>query len=227
MRTVRNLFETKASRVVRCLLTDVGRAWTVRELAAEAAVAVGYCHAVLSTLNQLKFILRDERNKLVVRDPVPLLRRWAAYRQYDRDNAFLDYYTFEREIDVVIRKIATSLQNEHYAITGLAAAWLVQPQVRPVDIHLYIENGTSKARALAETLGVKATAGIGNVRLVVPDDTGVFYGSHSVQDVRVVSLVQLFVDLFNYPARGEEAAQALFDRIQKEWAKSLVTTGRV
>lgn len=226
MRIVRDLFGAKASRVIRCLLTDVGREWTVRELATAAGVAVGYCHAVLTTLDQMGFILRNERYKLVAKDPKRLLRRWAAYRLYDRENTFLDYYTFEREIDVVIRHVARSLQNEHYALTTLAGAWLIAPQVRPVDIHLYVESRAA-AKALAEKLAVRATAGTGNIRLVVPNDVGVFYGAHSVGEVKVVSLAQLFVDLFNYPARGEEAAAALLQHIEKEWAALLVTPRRV
>jgi len=38
-----------------------------------------------------------------------------------------------------------------------------------------------------------------------------------VEDVKVVSNVQLFVDLYNFPARGEEAASRLLEVVLREW----------
>ena len=38
---------------------------------------------------------------------------------------------------------------------------------------------------------------------------GVFYGTSEVDGARVVSPVQLFIDLANYPLRGAEAARML------------------
>ena len=53
--------------------------------------------------------------------------------------------------------------------------------------------------------------------MVLPYDEGVFYGLAKVGEINVVSKVQLYVDLFNFPARGEEAAGALLKSIEKEW----------
>jgi len=35
--------------------------------------------------------------------------------------------------------------------------------------------------------------------------------------VNVISKVQLYIDLFNYPARGEEAAEIVLGAPEKEW----------
>ena len=35
--------------------------------------------------------------------------------------------------------------------------------------------------------------------------------------MNVVSKVQLYIDLFNYPARGEEAAEIVLRALEKEW----------
>jgi hypothetical protein len=48
-------------------------------------------------------------------------------------------------------------------------------------------------------------------------DDGVFYGVSQVGGVNVVSKVQLYIDLFNYPARGEEAAEIVLKTLEKEW----------
>jgi len=49
----------------------------------------------------------------------------------------------------------------------------------------------------------------GNVFLVEPYDEAVFYKVQQRKGVWVVSNVQLYVDLYNYPARGREAAEHL------------------
>jgi len=74
---------------------------------------------------------------------------------------------------------------------------------------------------VARELDLKPVPKGGNVKLVIPYDEGVFYGSQVVDGVTVVSDVQLYVDLYNYPSRGEEAAQYLYDRILRKWARTL------
>jgi len=48
-------------------------------------------------------------------------------------------------------------------------------------------------------------------------DEGAFYGVTQVGGVNVVSKVQLYIDLFNYPARREEAAEMVLKTLEKEW----------
>ena len=105
-------------------------------------------------------------------------------------------------------------------MTVLAGAALIAPYVRPVDIHMYVPE-IGSAKELARALDLKPIPRGGNVKLVIPSDEGVFYQSQITDGVRVVSDVQLYVDLFNYPARGEEAAQAVYNRILEKWAKTL------
>lgn len=220
MRLVHNIFEPKASRIVRCLLVSVSKKWTIREIAEAAETSVGYTHAVLATLIKMGYVTRNERYKLVLLNPATLLRRWAAFHQYDRNNQFLEYYTFDQEIDAFLTTFEEKLENEKYALTSLTGAWLVSPYVRPVNVHFYIEN-RKKEKNLSQLLNIKPTEGVGNVRMVIPYDKGVFYGSRLIQGIKVVSNVQLFVDLFNYPTRGEEAAQHLYNILEKEWSKLL------
>ena len=53
--------------------------------------------------------------------------------------------------------------------------------------------------------------------MVLPYDEGVFYGVNQVGGVNVVSKVQVYIDLFNYPAQGEEAAEIVLRALEKEW----------
>ena len=109
------------------------------------------------------------------------------------------------------------LGSVEYALTGLAGANLVTPYVRPTNIHFYIKV-RDEAVNIANQLDLRPTEKGGNVSMVLPYDDGVFYGLTKVGEINVVSKVQLYVDLFNYPARGEEAASALLESIEKEWS---------
>ena len=214
MSTIMNIFAPKSSRILRVLLVNFSRDWNERELAREAGVSRGLAHYVCRTLIELGFVARNERNRLILIDPLRLLKRWASYHQFDRMNKFLDYFTFEREIDRFMKKVA-ELDLE-YAVSGLVGAWLVAPYVRPVDVHLYVP-AKDVAEEIAKKLELNPTPRGGNVKFVLPYDEGVFYGMHKVRDINVVSNVQQYVDLYNFPARGEEAASRILELMLREW----------
>lgn len=229
MRRVHNIFEPKATRVLRALLIDPQHNWTIRGLADEVEISPGYAHAIISTLIDLGHVARTENYKIKVVNPTVLLRRWAAYHQYDKMNTFLEYHTFEREIDRFIQQLSQT-SDSNYALTALAGASLIAPHVRPVDVHMYIKKKDDSTE-LAKILNLQPIPRGGNVKFVIPYDEGVFYGQQTanlwisdqvVSPVNVVSNVQLFVDLYNYPARGLEAAEHLYERIVEKWGKALV-----
>lgn len=211
---IKNIFAPKSSRILRVLLVNFGRDWDERELASEARVSNGLAHYVCKTLVELGFAARNAQNRIVLADPLRLLKRWASNHLYDRMNTFLDYFTFEREIERLVVKFAGL--DFKYAFCGLVGAWLVAPYVRPVDIHLYVPS-ESVAREIAERFKLNPTPMGGNVKFILPYDGGVFYGVQNVQGVKVVSNVQLFVDLYNFPARGEEASSQILELMLKEW----------
>ena len=59
--------------------------------------------------------------------------------------------------------------------------------------------------------------GNGNVKFAIAKSNGVFYGLRDVNGINVVSNIQLYMDLLNYPARGEEAANEVYKLIEKNW----------
>lgn len=213
-RAVRNIFAPKSSRVLRVLLVDYGRDWNERDIAKVAKVSRGLAHYVCRTLVELGYVARNEQHRLVLVDPLRLLKRWAAYHQYDRMNKFLHYYAFEREIDQFLQNFARI--DLEYAASTLIGAWLVAPYVRPVDLHFYVPNPLV-AEEIAKRLELNPIPRGGNIKFVLPYDEGVFYGVHNVKDINVVSSIQLYVDLYNFPARGEEAASHLLKDVLKEW----------
>lgn len=215
MRKTQNIFSAKASRILRVLLINTFKGWTVEQLSIEAHVSLGFTHATVISLIDQGHLNRNDQYKLAVTDPVRLLRRWAAFNNYASMNTFLNYHTFERDVDVFVSKMK-EIRGE-YALTGLAGANLVAPYVRPTNINFYIK-AKEEASGIASQLDLRPTEKGGNISMVLPYDEGVFYGLTKVGGVNVVSKVQLYVDLFNYPARGEEAASALLENVEKDWS---------
>jgi len=218
---VRNIFDVKSSRVVRVLLTHPERTWVLRELAKEAQVSVGMAYYVTLSLVQMGFVSRDESNRLIVTDPYRLIRQWGASYNYLFLNKFSEYYTFDIELETFLLRFTKLPERvrDRYALTLHAAAWIIAPYVRPTDFHIYIhpDIGREELAAFAERINISPIEGSGNVKLVTPYDKGVFYSSKLINGVKIVSPVQLYVDLFNHPGRGEEAAGKLLEKIAKEW----------
>ena len=216
-----NVFSAKSSRVVRILLTRPGKAWALRQLGLESGVSLGTVHYVTSALVQMRLAGRDESNMLVLTDPYRLIRQWAASYNYLFSGKSSEYYTFDSEFEVFLSRFSKLPHQfrDKYALTLYAAAWIVAPYVRPTDFHIYLRPDIKK-KDFAEfirDLDISPAEKSGNVKLVTPYDEGVFADCRLIDGVRVVSPVQLYVDLFNYPGRGEEAATKVLEMITSEW----------
>lgn len=153
----------------------------------------------------------------MVSDPVRLMQKWAVYHSYVSANTFLRYHTFETSIEAFLSKMK-EVDEPEYALTVLAGAYVVAPYVRPTTVHFYIKQ-REKAKIWVESLDPRPVETGGNISIVLPYDEGVFYGASEVNGLNVVSKVQLFIDLFNYPARGEEAAEAILRELNKQWSR--------
>ena len=218
MPAIKNILEGRSSRVIRVLLTNWPKSWDLRSLAKEADVTLGTAQRVANTLLKEKYALREsKRGEFRLMDPVRLLRRWAAYTDFTSRHKFIHYYTFEQEIETFLELIK-SKNGPEYALTTLVGALQVAPPVRPTDLYLYIKS-EEDAKKWAELLGLKPVEKAGNIIFVIPDDPHLFYHSQDINGIKIVSNIQLYVDLFNYPGRGEEAAAELVKKIEKEWAK--------
>src|SRR5881409_432883 len=86
-RPLRSLFAPRATRVVRVLLIEPGRAWRLEELGKAAAVSLGHSHNVIKRLEQLAWVERDDSQRLRLSKPADLLEGWCesyTYRTNER-----------------------------------------------------------------------------------------------------------------------------------------------
>lgn len=210
------LFASKAIDIVRVLLVRYPKRWVLRDLAGEAHVSLGHAFKVSNALIKERLAIRaSPRTELILMEPFALLKRWATINNFTAHTRFIDYYSGEDDISKFLEKLK-NMKGPEYALTGLAGALLVAPYVRPTNIHIYV-NTVEDAEKLARSLGLTPVEESGNVKFAIAKSIGVFYGARDINGVKVVSDVQLYVDLLNYPARGEEAAGKIYEVIEKRW----------
>lgn len=214
-----NLFAGKASDIIRVLLVNYPKSWTVRDLAKEANAALGWTAKVSTALIRERLAIREsERAELKLMAPDDLLKRWATINNFVANTRFVEYYSREEDITKFMSKFKEK-KGPEYAFTALAGALLVAPYVRPNNVHLYVRS-EGDAKKWADMLNLMPVEENGNVRFAIAENGDPFYGARKIDEINVVTDIQLYVDLLNYPARGEEAASMILKKIESKWKKA-------
>jgi len=209
-RKYRQLFTPAASRVIRVMLENSGRSWTMTRLSTESEVSTYTVYQVFERLDERGYI-EKARGATRLLKPGDLLDLWAE--NYDFTiNPSRSYYSLAKSFRAFGRQLKELKlpEGQRYALTMHSGASLVAPFVRFTDIHLYLEGDSE---ILVEALDLRPVESGGQVHILTPYDEGIFYNSQRLQGLVVVCTTQLYLDLINYPARGKE--QARFLREQK------------
>lgn len=206
-RGLRQLTAPKATRVLRALLMNPDRPARITDLAEACSMTPGGVHQVVRLLEDRGYVARDPSRRVVLERPDELLDAWASSWTMER-NGSRGYFSLERSPEAIMRAVARQGRDEGlgYAFTLYAGASLVAPFVRFITVHLYIEGDE---RRWVEGLDLRPVQGGGNVVLLRPYDEGVLTAVQDVRGTKVVPDVQLYVDLYNHPARGREQAEFL------------------
>src|SRR5438128_6568083 len=207
-RPLRSLFAPRATRVVRVLLAEPARAWRLEELAKAAQVSLGHSHNVMSRLEDLRWVERDEAQRIHLSKPADLLEAWCESYTY-RANEITSYFVPERVNRKLMADVAraATAEGRRYAFTLSTGLSLVAPQPRLSGLYCYVEGNPAP---VAAALGLRPAGETdGALHLLTPYDPGVFYGALEKAGLKVVSLPQLYADLVNYAPRGAEQAEHL------------------
>lgn len=213
-RDLRSLYSPKASRVLRVLLVNPGKAWKLQDLAKEAEVSLGLSANVKKLLEDREWIRKSE-DGLALLQPEKLLAEWAESHSF-RKNKVRDCYSLKPipDLEAGLAEVCQE-RRMRYALTGFSAAARLAPMVRSPRAMAYVEKPLDD---LISTLGLKEVTSGANVTLLEPYDDGVFYGAQEVEGIRVASPVQVYLDLKGFRGRGEEAAEKLLNEvIRPQW----------
>ena len=186
-RPLRSLFAPRATRVVRALLVEPGRAWRLEARA---------------------WVERDDSQRIRLSKPSDLLEAWCESYTY-RVNEVTSYFAPERGTRKLMGEVArvAAGAGRRYAFTLNAGAALLAANLRLPAVHCYLEGDPAP---LAQALGLRAAAEAdGALHFLAPYDLGVFHGALEKGGLKVVSLPQLYADLVHYERRGPEQAEHL------------------
>lgn len=213
-RNLHSLFYPKSERVLRVLLNAPHRDWKIKSLAQEAEVSIGQAHNVIEGLKDKEF-LTTTSSASMLDEPDALLAEWAKNYRYKR-NATYNFYSLQSAHDVEY-DLAEMCRQEgiSYALTGFsgAARYAFYAQYRTATAYVDGDIDT-----IAERLKLKPVSDGANVTLLTPYDAGVFYGAEEIEGARVVSPIQVYLDVSAMRGRGEDAAKYLLEEvIRRRW----------
>ena len=212
----RGPFSDKASLILRELMKNRNRQWGIRELAQKLALDPGYVSRMAKSLEASGYVTRGNR-KLNIRSPKEILEDWVRFFDFKK-NELNPFFVQASSVDSILQhlhkiKIARKMK---YALSVQAGASLVAPYAVYKEVHLYVENRQG-IEYFIEKLDLRGAPQGANLVLMLPYyKHSVFYDSREIDGLRVVSDIQLYLDLYNYPVRGREQAAYLFDKRLKK-----------
>jgi DNA-binding transcriptional regulator YhcF (GntR family) len=208
----RGPFSDKASLILRAALSDTKKVWGVRELAQSIGLDPGFVSRMAQELEKRNYVSRID-SKLKLRDLKSLLEDWV--REYDhKRNQEVRYFCLAKGPEEIIDKlIAARIPDDiPYALGLHAGANLVAPYAVYNEVHIYIQNKGGINRFVEKMKLREAREGANLIFLLPYYKHSVFYAKQAIRNVWVVSDLQLYLDLYNYPIRGLEQAQHLYEK---------------
>lgn len=204
------LFAPRASRVLRTLLENRAKEWTLHELAQTAGVSLGLVHRVTKALEERLFA-EKRRGRFGLGDPGGLLDAWRSFYVGKRIRWQRYYWPALQDVRAGMQEIAKGAKavEARYAFTGPAAASLLVPYLMVSGIHCYVD---ALKPDLLNVLRAEPLPSNGNLWFNVILGEEVFLGSHQIEGLYVVSDVQIYLDLCSLGGRGEEAAGVLREK---------------
>jgi hypothetical protein len=204
-RSVADLFSGKALRIVRWLLIDPERRWTLDEMVSAASASPGFVSRTFATLERDAYMER-ERGASRLRDADGLLTAWAAAPP--PSDLIMSRVSLLPTPQAILNAMRQLPNAPRYALTAEAAAEQIAPYARFSRVELYVDEASAWDRLLDLTPVPRG----GNVDLILPTEPGVFDGSVKSGDLSLVSRPQLYVDLKRRAGPASDAADFLRDR---------------
>ena len=216
----RDPFSDKASLVLRVLMRQPAPLG-VRQIAEIASsqdeairLTAGYVSKVVAELERRGYVGK-RGDKVVLRRAEDLLNDWVvSYRSRKRSSA-RSYFLPAASVESLMPHVAESFDaaGVKYVFTGHAGASLVDRHADFDAIDLYVKDLDDAGEVLAR-LGARVVERGGNVNVAEP-----YYRVSAFFDDQVpkggmsaASDIQLYLDLYDYPVRGREQAEHLYDR---------------
>ena len=217
----RSLFRDKSTLILREMLHDPDREWKVRDFMEKCRISVGLASRTLSFLDKLGFVERVNRGRrgytrLVKKKE--LLELWVENYDFSLNKVCSLYSPDEKILEKVRNFLGEKALDEFYALTLHAGANFITSYMVTEDIHIYL-NRPSFYEIISEMqdrILLKQLVTGGNVHFVYPYyKNSAFHNVREIATYKVVSNLQLYLDLYNFSPRGREHADYLKNVLER------------
>ena len=208
----RGPFSDKASLILRLLLSQKSRLWGIREIAGSVNLNPGFVSRMARELEKRNYVARVN-SKIRLRNAESVFEDWVRDYNY-RKNKEIKYFCLVKSPEEIIAKLhgLKIPANIKYALSLHAGANLISPFAVYNSVHVYVQN-QKVADYFIENLKLKAVEQGANLEFLSPYYRhSVFWDMQKAKDLWVVSDIQLYLDLYNYPIRGIEQAEHLYEK---------------
>ena len=199
-----------ASAVMRTMLNDPDRFWMVKELSEATGKAIGTVSNVKAFLKERDW-LEEQNLSFRANNIRDMLHAWS--KDYHKiDSIVKEYYSID-SIPILEDRISDwSLTHDQDAVlAGFSAAARYAPAVRYNRISVYVEE--QSLYEFIKDMELQPVPSGGNVVVTIPHDDTPCMNCQIINHSVVTSPVQTVIDLFGMPSRGEEAADAIIQKI--------------
>jgi hypothetical protein len=212
MRRGRGPFSDKASLILRVLLPEKRRPWGVREMADRVGLDPGFVSRMARELESRGYAARVD-SKIERSNPELILEDWVRDYSY-RKNRSESWFCLADSPEAILERLRRLKPPERleYALGLHAGASLVAPHALYHEVHLIV-SGEKEADFFIAGLQLRKVSQGGNVVLLFPFyKRSAFWDVQSRDGLKVASDLQLYLDLYNYPLRGREQAEHLYEK---------------
>jgi len=221
------IFSDKATMLIRAMLSNPNKKWVVRDFEKVFSISRGRVATVLAALRKRGFVGgvpsgRLAHNLLINKEG--LIEEWVRFYNFDLNCMHL-YYSPERNILSRLKQyFKRRVLSDKYALTLHTGANLITNYVNIGTIYCYLDSEKFDELSLEvrQGLDLKELKKGGNLFLVKPYyKKSVFLDKRTIKGYNVVSDLQLYLDLYNFPQRGKEHAHYLL-KVLRERGRSFV-----
>lgn len=195
------------SMILRKLMEDVSKSWKIKELAKEVRCSIGMVSRVKTYLCEQSWAEMDSSG-LHITDAESLMKEWS--RSYDIPET-ISCYTLET-IPRFEEKCFAAFRNQGVTLclTGFSGGVRYTPVVRYTKAHVWVAR--EYIPDFMSLTGCKKVDSGANVSIYVADSDEIFADSRVINQSRVASPVQVYLDCMQLKGKGEEMAEAVFSK---------------
>lgn len=207
----RNPFSDKASLILRVLINDIEKLWGIRELADSVNLNPGFVSRMIRELEKINYV-RKAKSKVSLINPQKVIEDWVDEYDYSR-NEEIKFYCLAKNVYEIFNKLKQNYQSFNhiqYALGYQAGANLVYDYSAFNVVHIYLQNREMISNF--EKLNLKRVDNGENLVFLIPYyKNSVFFDKQNINNLWVVSNLQLYLDLYHYPLRGREQADKIYE----------------